>query len=370
MSGGIVQLVATGIQDVHLTGNPEISFFRSNFKRHTHFAMSNERQLIIGKPGQGGTSTIRFEKKGDLLSYVFLTCKDGVGQIQGTDWGSLIDKVELLIGGQVIDTHDVYFSNTIAPLFISSTFSTRYTPQNPTPLFFPFQFWFCKDWQSALPLVGLQFHDVEIRISWSTNSSAWSATVPGGNTPSITYSNAEFVCWTNFIYLDKEERQFFADKPQDMIMWQMQRMVVPDNYIMETAFNHPVKFIAMPVQVYSNNQMTIKLQINGVDVGLEKPLPHYSQVAPYYHTQFGYDPTNSGFSTNPVALIAFCLDTTKLQPTGTLNFSRIDNFRLITNNACKMRTNILNTAFSNYLYAVNYNVLRINKGMAGLLYSN
>ena len=40
MSGGIIQLVATGIQDVHLTGNPEISFFRSNYRRHTHFAMA------------------------------------------------------------------------------------------------------------------------------------------------------------------------------------------------------------------------------------------------------------------------------------------------------------------------------------------
>lgn len=367
MSGGIVQLVATGIQDVHLTGNPEISFFRSNFKRHTHFAMSNELQQIIGKPGVGGTSTIRFEKKGDLLSYVYLTARDSSASIVGLDWGSVIDKVELLIGGQVIDTQDVYFSNTLSPLLISSNYSTRYTPDNATPLFFPFQFWFCKDFQSSLPLVALQFHDVEIRITWSSNASAWAAT-PSGS--ASTYQNLEFRTWSNFVYLDKDERQFFAEKPQDMIMWQVQRMVVQDIYNQDVVFNHPVKFITFPCKVYSDARQTLKMQINGVDVGLDKSMPHFSQVAPYYHTQFGYDPSNVKYTANPIALLPFCLDTSKLQPTGSLNFSRIDNFKIVTNNSLKLKTDIVDTTKSSYIYGVNYNVLRINKGMAGLLYSN
>ncbi len=367
MSGGIVQLVATGIQDAHLTGNPEISFFRSNYKRHTHFAMSTELQQIIGKPGPGATSTIRFEKKGDLLSYVYLTARTSDGTIQGLDWGSLIDRMELLIGGQVIDTHDAYFSNTLSPLYISSTYATRYTPDNPLPLFFPLQFWFCKDWQSALPLVALQFHDVEIRITWSSSTSAWAATIPAGGT---TYANLEYRSWANFVYLDKDERQYFADKQHDMIMWQVQRQIVADLYNMDLAFNHPIKFMAFPCTAYDSPLKTLRFQINGVDVGLDRALPHFSQVAPYYHTQYGYDPSNTKYTNNPVALIPFCLDTTKLQPTGTLNFSRLDTFKILTNNSRKLRTDLLNTAFSQYIYAVNYNVLRINKGMAGLLYSN
>lgn len=355
MSGGIVQLVATGIQDAHLTGNPEISFFRSNYKRHTHFAMSTELQQIIGKPGPGATSTIRFEKKGDLLSYVYLTGRIADGTIQGVDWGKQIDKIELLIGGQVIDTQDVFFSNTLSPLYISSTYSTRYTPDNATPLFFPLQFWFCKDWQSALPLVALQFHDVEIRISWASTFDA---------------TTLEFRAWSNFIYLDKDERQFFADKQHDMIMWQVQRQVVPDVYNMDIVFNHPIKFMALPCTTYDDARKTLRFQINGVDVGLDRALPHFSQVAAFYHTQYAYDPSNTKYTGNPVALIPFCLDTTKLQPTGTLNFSRLDTFKILTNNSLKLRTNILNTAFSQYIYAVNYNVLRINKGMAGMLYSN
>ena len=105
MSGGIVQLVATGAQDAWLTGKPEVSFFRSNYRRYTHYAHSVERQIIQGQPTPGGISTIRFEKKGDLLSYVYFTARDTNGSmINNLDWSKVIDKVELIIGGQIIDT--------------------------------------------------------------------------------------------------------------------------------------------------------------------------------------------------------------------------------------------------------------------------
>ncbi len=347
MSGGIVQLVATGIQDVHLTGNPEISFFRSNYRRHTHFAMGIEEQIIQGTPGPSSMSTLRFERKGDLLSYVYLTAGDTASNIQSIDWNTVIDKVELVIGGQIIDTQDVFFSNTISPLYISSTYSTKFQSVGTTN-FFPFQFFFCKDFQSALPLIALQFHDVEIRIYW--------------NTPSTRAYRA----WANFIYLDADERKHFAEKPLDMIIYQLQRTVAQPAATQEIVFNHPVKFITFPTRDYSNPNQTLKMQINGVDIGLDKGLPHYTDVSPYYHTQYGFETAES---LRKMALIPFCLDTSKLQPTGTLNFSRIDSFRLVTQ-APSMTSNIVNTTRSQYIYAVNYNVLRINKGMAGLLYSN
>ena len=75
MSGGVVQLVAVGPQDAWLTGKPEVSFYRSNYKRYTHFSNSIERQVIQGAAIPGGISTIRFEKKGDLLSYVYLAAR-------------------------------------------------------------------------------------------------------------------------------------------------------------------------------------------------------------------------------------------------------------------------------------------------------
>jgi len=72
MSGGIAQLVAVGAQDAHLVGQPEVSFFRSNYKRHTNFAQTVERQVIQGNPSTGGMSTVRFERKGDMVGYVYI----------------------------------------------------------------------------------------------------------------------------------------------------------------------------------------------------------------------------------------------------------------------------------------------------------
>ena len=104
MSGGISQLVAQGVQDAHLTGNPQVSFFRSAFKRYTHFADVRNLQVIRGNPSPGGTSSVRFERKGDLLTSVYFVKKTG-GEVK-PDVANHIDKIELYIGGQLIDTHD------------------------------------------------------------------------------------------------------------------------------------------------------------------------------------------------------------------------------------------------------------------------
>ncbi len=71
MSGGIAQLVAVGAQDAHLVGDPEVSFFRSTYRRHTNFSQTVERQVIQGALSSGGMSTIRFERKGDLSDTLF-----------------------------------------------------------------------------------------------------------------------------------------------------------------------------------------------------------------------------------------------------------------------------------------------------------
>ena len=181
MSGGIVQLVATGAQDAWLTGKPEVSFFRSNYRRYTHYASSIERQIIQGVPTAGGMSTIRFEKKGDLLSYVYFTAVDNAGaQSPIINWSKVFNKIELLIGGQVIDTQDFTYSTTIEPVTGSQTYTQRSLltntgnhlyPTNGFGTFYPLKFFFCKDWSVALPLVALQFHDVELRITWSDTMS-------------------------------------------------------------------------------------------------------------------------------------------------------------------------------------------------------
>lgn len=387
MSGGAVQLVATGIQDAHFTGNPEISFFRSNYRRHTHFAMSQEYQLLSNPQSSGGVSTIRIEKKGDLLSYVYLTARDSSSNnmTQYIDWSQLITKIELVIGGQVIDTQDVYFSNTISPTYISSAYSQKFFSGQGFTNFFPLQFFFCKDFQSVLPLVALQYHDIELKITWGSNLTR--NTPFSGTTP---YANLEIRPWANFIYLDQSEREWFSKKAHDMLIWQVQSTPAQGTQMQEFAFSHPVKCIVFPTNPYTNQNQTLKMQINGVDIGLDKALPHYTTINQYYHTQFAYDPAIFSTTTGAQALIApytqatglvpFCLDTTKLQPTGTLNFSRIDTFRLVTgpggtilggvpgtSNICPAT---MTSGQSSLIYAINYNILRINDGMAGLMYSS
>ena len=163
MSGGVVQLVATGPQDAWLTGKPEVSFFRSNYRRSTHYANSIERQIIQGAPSPGNVSTIRFEKRGDLLSYVYLTALDSSGLVTQPTWTTTISKSELYIGGQLIDTEYSNYNQIVDPASAQTI-----NQAIPNTLFYPFKFFFCKDWSASLPLVGLQFHDIEIRITWGS----------------------------------------------------------------------------------------------------------------------------------------------------------------------------------------------------------
>jgi hypothetical protein len=400
MSGGIVQLVAIGAQDAYLTGKPEVSFYRSTYKRYTHFANSVERQLIQGTPSAGGISTIRFEKKGDLMSYVYLTARDSSGaHVPLLNWtSSIIDKIDLLIGGQVIDTQDGYFMNNIEPVVGATNTNQRLLPKydstnTPTQAGFnvnsfqALKFFFCKDWQSALPLVALQYHDVELRITWAAKLG--DAAVSGGTTlpNSAKYQDLQYIVWTNFIYLDQSERDYFAKTSQDMLITQVQRQFVPTAPVMELAFAHPIKYLAFQsnnyVQAYNLNAtnasfLQLKTQVNGTDIGESRSLLSWVDANQYYHTPNGYAPYSGAVSN--VAIVPYCLDTSKLQPTGTLNFSRIDTYRLITPSNITLQSIVQGTTTGStlaagmsatpYVYAVNYNVLRIQNGMGAVLYSS
>jgi len=338
MSGGIAQLVAIGAQDAHLVGQPEVSFFRSNYKRHTNFAQTVERQVIQGNPSANGMSTVRFERKGDMLGYVYVANRAG----NITDWSDRISKVEILIGGQVIDEQDYTFSALHAERVVSQTASkSKQEPVIPKS-FYPLRFSFCEDAQSALPLIALQYHDVELRITW------------GGTTT----SDAEV--YAQFIHLDTDERTALSSAPQNMLITQVQKVIPSNSKIQELPFNHPIKYLVSKTSTDmadTSDRTKLKLQINGVDVGDYKTVvPHFVETPFWYHTDYGYC-TAQNHST---ILLPFCLNTAKLQPTGSLNFSRLDSARIVSDNKNLDET----------LYAVNYNVLRIENGMGGLMYSN
>ena len=348
MSGGIAQLVAVGAQDVHLVGQPEVSFFRSTYKRHTNFSQTVERQVIQGNVSNNGMSTVRFERKGDMLNYVYLVPNTGTATVAVADWRTVISKVELLIGGQLVDEQDSTYSTLIAPT-LSATSSSKSVAGDlyggsTNERFYPLRFAFCENWQTALPLIALQYHDVELRITWGA---------------AAANSSKKWDIYANYAYLDTQEREVFASQPQNMLITQTQKAISSGSKIQELNFNHPVKYLAASNVTAVNmclDTNKLKLQINGTDVSDFKfANPNYTSVPLYYHTSHGNSTPGTKLFTYP-----FCLDTGKLQPTGTLNFSRLDSARIVNDQQ----------SVGKDIYAVNYNVLRIENGMGGLLYSN
>jgi hypothetical protein len=355
MSGGIAQLVAVGAQDAHLVGQPEISFFRSTYKRHTNFAQTVERQVIQGNVSNGGMSSVRFERKGDLLNYVYLVVNNGSVTEKVSDWTTLISKVELLVGGQVIDEQDSTYSTLIAPTLSASSYSKSVASGlyagDGNANFYPLRFAFCENWQTALPLIALQYHDVELRITWGS---------------AAANSSRKWDVYANYAYLDAQEREYFAGTPQNMLITQVQKATASTAKIQELNFNHPVKYLAAGGSAVSilgadgGIDNKLKLQINGTDVADYKfANPNFSSVPLYYHTQNANSSVASDTNMK-LFFYPFCLDASKIQPTGTLNFSRLDSARIVNDRKTS----------SEDIYAVNYNVLRIENGMGGLLYSN
>jgi len=350
MSGGISQLVAIGAQDAHLVGDPQVSFFKSAYLRHTNFSMITDRQVIQGNVGASSMSSVRFERKGDLLSHVYITDRESGGAPFSPDWTTVIDRVELLIGGQVIDTQDSFYSEMLATDFSAQNFSksasgVRGPPifaasTGPDSTFYPLRFSFCENWASALPLVALQYHDVEIRIYW--------------NGP---VAGHQYDVMANYIYLDTDERESLAGNPMSLLITQVQKAITSGSKIQELNFNHPIKYLCSNVVALSNpaSNNEVKLQINGTDVSdFKNSYINYVEASSYYFTsQTKEDPT--------AFIYPFCLDVAKHQPSGTLNFSRLDSARLMTDKDGMADGNI---------YGVNYNVLAIKNGMGGLMYAN
>jgi hypothetical protein len=191
-----------------------------------------------------------------------------------------------------------------------------------------------------------------------------------------TPATVEISAWANFIYLDEAERKFFASAQHDILMSQVQRVPMNTTNAQDFAFAHPVKFIAWPSAKYSTvyangssgtlaRECTIKSIINGVESGQPRHLAAFTDVSQYYACPWSEPGSN-------VAVLSFALDTSSLQPTGTLNFSRIDTYRIMTGTGVpKGLTGLANPLIPNpCFYAVNYNVLRVKNGMGAVLYMN
>jgi hypothetical protein len=220
MGGGLMQLVAYGAQDVYLTGNPQITFWKVTYRRYTNFAIESIEQTFNGQADFGRRVQCIISRNGDLAyrTYLQVTLPE-INQLMGLGaftvgsgsgvyarWldfpgEQLIAQVEVEIGGQRIDRQygdwmhiwnqltmtseqqRGYFKmigNTTQLTFITDpsfadvdgpcdSMAPRQVcaPRNALPettLYVPLQFWFCTNPGLALPLIALQYHEVKINL--------------------------------------------------------------------------------------------------------------------------------------------------------------------------------------------------------------
>ena len=172
-----MQLVAYGAQDIYLTGNPQITFFKVVYRRHTNFSMECIQQTISGSSTVGTSSssgTVTISRNGDLVSGIHIA--SSTANIHHGD--ELVQDVELEIGGQKIDKHvtewmqiwtelttpkgkedGVAYMTAAAGHPSAATEGVRGVDGVGTVIL-PLQFWFCRNPGLALPLIALQYHNV------------------------------------------------------------------------------------------------------------------------------------------------------------------------------------------------------------------
>jgi hypothetical protein len=350
MSAGLTVLVSRGDTDRHITGSPETTYFYSQYKKHSNFSVITHTQTLQQNPKAGNFSTVRIDKRGDLLSYINIVADDPVNGTQLiSDWRTIIKKVDLYIGGSLIDSQDSEFSEGIAIDLLANTYSKTYPASlhggvGSQSYFYPLRFWFAENWGSALPLIGLNFHDVELKIHWQD-----------------TLEDFTYIVDACYVLLDEQERNHLANSKLEMLIFQIQKNLPNFEKSQQLVFNHPVKWIASSNVTIDNVNNTlvsninkVKLQVNGVDLTESKrSIPYYTSISCYYHSEY------SASNTEQLFFFPFCLSAGKMQPTGTLNFSMVDSVKIHCDQA-------INTP----IYALNLNVLRVHRGVGGLLYSD
>jgi len=279
MAGGLMQLVAYGAQDVYLTGNPQITFFKVVYKRHTNFSIEPIEQTFSGNAGFNKRVCAHVTRNGDLITKMYLRAeipevcvRDGLSdaELKRTQFAwvrrlghALIDSVELEIGGSRIDkqygnwltiwyelTHEVGHEEGYARMIgdvpemtelsspdANGRLKSRYT------LYVPLQFWFCRNNGLALPLIALQYHEVRVHFEFrSVNELCCHSS--NFNPKSISdVDNASLL--VDYIYLDTEERRRFAQVSHEYLVEQLQTTgedaVTSNSYKGRLNFNHPSK---------------------------------------------------------------------------------------------------------------------------------
>ena len=270
-----MQLVAYGAQDVYLTGNSQITFFKVVYRRHTNFAIEPIQQTWNGAPDFGRTVTCNINRNGDLITsmYLAVTLNNIIpdANSQNFSWGyvnrlghALIEDVKIEIGGSKIDeqygewlniwyelTHKVGQERGYAkmigdvPELTDVMPGTKYGYQ----LYVPLQFWFNRNNGLALPLIALQYHDVRITLIYKKAIDCMNWYGPSNSIPptSCVPSMQDSYLLIDYIYLDSEERKRFAQASHEYLIEQLQftgsESLNSTGPKIRLNFNHPSKYL-------------------------------------------------------------------------------------------------------------------------------
>mgnify|MGYP006124901031 CR=1 FL=1 len=430
MPGGLLQLVSFGAQNLYLNGNPSISFFKKVYKTYTNFAYESIRINFNRTSIHHNTEThlvAKIDRNADLINDIyFVFTLPEIRKVNNNIFKyveflgeTIIDEYHISIGGNIIDKQYGEWLHIWNELSLDS--SKRYGYEKMignTPAFYkpddynnklhdqiqspmkkivvPLKFWFNSSPGLALPLIALQYHDIEIHIQLKPLSHLYVEMVKRtddntmiaqrlmdgtkyfkGNTLDI---QPYLEC--NYIFLDNEERTFFSQNSLDYLIQQVNRVTFYDlgkNNILDLKLQNPVKEIIWVLgrnDRYLQNKWliygdendendleveilkTAKLTFNGLDRIEEKDFSFFSLIQPYQH--------HTGIPKNGIYLYSFSLYPEKFQPSGSCNMSRIHKVQL------HLNLNSPLTGLYKYdcvVYATNYNFLRVTSGLAGVAFA-
>ena len=384
--GGLVQLAAYGSQDIYLSSNPQITFFKGVYQRHSNFSMESIVQLIDGNINFGGNITIVVARNGDLLGNIVLQCNlpdpsnyivnpsqyDYFGYIQGVG-NYLISNVSVEIGGQQMDEQYGQWMDIWSELVLSGSQEKGYgsmvgknfcmgawQPSNVnyepgSKLLIPLQFWFCRNPGLAIPIVALQYHEVKLKFSFSNFSDLVVGVINGQYAPVVTNQsipplnvNNSFKIWNTYYFLDTTERRKFAQNAHEYLIEQVQSQsgnvmsLTDENYI-RLNLNHPTKEL---VWVFNRNgtnapENDFSIGTNIIPNGTPAqfaPLYNFKLIlngsdrfkerpGEYFRLVQPYD-HHSRIPGNYIYTYSFAIRPEEHQPSGTCNFSRIDTAQL------------------------------------------
>lgn len=405
---GVLQVVALGQQNLFLTDQPIATFFKGTYKKHSMFALESIEQTFNGTPNFGQRATVPVPRAADLCHKMYLEVNlpaitnTGPKTVAWTrEIGHvLIKTVKIIIGSQTFDTHygewlSIFNSLTNATKIDGyntmigniTTLTDQDTSIDAAKLYIPLQFWFNRYVGSSLPLIAQAYSDTKIEFEFRPVSECY--VTSDGGTPDATPVLGSTSLWVDYVFLSEEERVAFAQSPHEYLIEQVQ---YHDESLSQTtnrvkmALNHPSKEMVWVYRLDANTTdgstasarnrwvdftsngaggspyaggqtvASAKLLLNGGERFQERTGDYFNLVQPFQH--------HTAIPPNGIYVYSFALEPERFQPTGSLNFSRIDNPTLHLTLVGSLGTGTL------MVFVPNHNIMRVLGGQTGIVFQN